>query len=302
MVDKTNPAEADKQTDQPGAPVAPGVTPDRGEGRRGPGGRRGHLGAGHPTRPARTPTCGQPAADVAKAIAEGVPAGAGPGGRHRAVRDPGRLPGRPGRRRAGAGRQQRGRALRHGAARPGHAEGLPEHRRHRLRRGAGALRRVGRRRGRGAPRRAGRAAHGHRERGRGRTAAGRWPCTSGSPRPSPRSRRTAWRCPLRTSTWPAGACCAARPGWRSACPPRRRSWWSTPPGSPGSARRRPRSPSPRRSSPGTCGTPSGGTSAPPARATTYAGSDATPGLGFAVPNRALELMAPWAPETGLVLA
>lgn len=27
-----------------------------------------------------------------------------------------------------------------------------------------------------------------------------------------------------------------------------------------------------------------------------------PGLGFAVPNRALELMHPWAPETGLVLA
>jgi hypothetical protein len=27
-----------------------------------------------------------------------------------------------------------------------------------------------------------------------------------------------------------------------------------------------------------------------------------PGLGFAVPNRALELMAPWAPQTGLVLA
>lgn len=34
----------------------------------------------------------------------------------------------------------------------------------------------------------------------------------------------------------------------------------------------------------------------------YAGGNATPGLGYAVPNRALELMSPWAPETGLVLA
>lgn len=34
----------------------------------------------------------------------------------------------------------------------------------------------------------------------------------------------------------------------------------------------------------------------------YAGGNAAPGLGYAVPNRALELLAPWAPETGLVLA
>ena len=72
MVDKTNPAEAHEQTDPPGAPVAPGVTPDVREVVEGPAvAAVTSAQATHST--GQDPDGGQPAADVAKAIAEGVP-------------------------------------------------------------------------------------------------------------------------------------------------------------------------------------------------------------------------------------
>lgn len=71
MVEKTSPAEAGKRTDQPGAPIATGVTPDVEKVAEGPK-PAGVTSAQATHSTGKDPDGGQPAADVAQAVAEGV--------------------------------------------------------------------------------------------------------------------------------------------------------------------------------------------------------------------------------------